>query len=207
MRKRNKSSEETSGPALFAGLTGSPHALLTRLEALPKQTRIYPQEDEASSFYYLHSGLVGLYHMLENGKVCLIRLFCPGEFFGYRSLFGDSYYHCSSRVQRTASVTRITPYDPDRFLNHYSALHAFMVRRLAGDLAEAEKRMASMAYDKSRQRVMRAISTLYERWPGYDFTWREIAEYAGCETETAIRHSRELKMQALLPENFTRLRE
>ncbi|TKI02995.1 Crp/Fnr family transcriptional regulator [Martelella alba] len=191
-----------NGASLLTGLSGGEQAILTRLNDLPKQTRIYPQEDEAVSFYYLHSGLVGLYHMLENGKICLVRLFGPGDFFGYRSLFAGSGYHCSSRVQRTASVTRITPHHPQAFLAHYPQLHDYLFWRLAEDLGEAEKRLASMAYDKSRQRVLRSIQYLYRQWPGYEWTWREIAEYAGCETETAIRHSRRLKTEGLLPADF-----
>ncbi|HEY0211595.1 Crp/Fnr family transcriptional regulator [Acerihabitans sp.] len=203
MRKKDKNSDgQDESLAVFAELTGSEHAMFTRLDQLPKQTRIYPQEDEALSFYYLHSGLVGLYHMLENGKVCLIRLFGPGDFFGYRSLFGYTFYHCSSRVQRTASVTRITPYQPRQFLHLYPRLNDFLFRRMARDLGEAEKRLAGMAYDKSQQRVMLSIHYLFRQWPGYEWTWREIAEYAGCETETAIRHGGELKLQGLLPDEF-----
>ncbi|PIJ48843.1 hypothetical protein BL250_13910 [Erwinia sp. OLTSP20] len=181
----------------------SPHATLTRFDNLPRQHHIYPQHNEAASFYYLHSGLVGLYHLQENGKVCLMRLFTPGDFFGFRSLFGDMFYHCSSRVQRTASVTRITPYQPESFLQKYPALNRYLIQRLAQDLAMAEKRLASMAYERSQQRVLTSIRTLYQRWPGYEFTWREIAEYAGCETETAMRHSRTLRQQGLLPPAFT----
>ncbi|OON40991.1 hypothetical protein BTJ39_07590 [Izhakiella australiensis] len=184
-------------------MAGSPHATLTRLDDQPRQSHIYPQHNEASSFYYLHSGLVGLYYLQENGKVCLMRLFTPGDFFGFRSLFGDMFYHCSSRVQRTASVTRITPHQPETFLQHYPALNLFLIQRLAQDLAMAEKRLASMAYERSQQRVLTSIRTLYARWPGYDFTWREIAEYAGCETETAMRHSRTLRQHGLLPLEFS----
>ncbi len=203
MRKKNKNFDgERDDGGLFRELSGSEHAMFTRLDQLPKQTRIYPQEDDASSFYYLHSGLIGLYHMLENGKICLVRLFGPGDFFGYRSLFGNTFYHCSSRVQRTAMVTRITPFHPQRFLRHYPRLNEYLFMRMAQDLGEAEKRMASMAYDKSQQRVLLSIHYLYRQWPGYEWTWREIAEYAGCETETAIRHGSELKLLGLLPDQF-----
>lgn len=178
------------------------YALLTRIDALPKQTRIYPQEAKASSFYYLHAGLVGLYHMLESGKVCLVRIYHQGEFFGYRSLFGNSFYHCSSRVLKPASLTRITPHQPQDFLNHLPELGSHLLSRLASEFGDAEKRLASMAYDKTSQRVINSIQFLHSQWPEYVWTWREIAEYAGCETETAIRISRTLKEQGLLPANI-----
>ena len=178
------------------------NALLTRIDALPKQTLIYPQETKASSFYYLHSGLVGLYHMLESGKVCLVRIYHQGEFFGYRSLFGNSFYHCSSRVLKPASLTRITPNEPQNFLNNQPELGSYLLSRLASELGDAEKRLASMAYDKTLQRVVHSIQFLHGQWPEYVWTWREIAEYAGCETETAIRISRVLKENGSLPDNI-----
>lgn len=197
----NNRGAATCSPLIFAEQLAE-YALLTRIDALPKQTLIYPQEGKASSFYYLHSGLVGLYHMLENGKVCLVRIYHQGEFFGYRSLFGNSFYHCSSRVLKPASLTRITPHEPQGFLNHLPTLGSHLLSRLASEFGDAEKRLASMAYDKTIQRVINSIEFLHEQWPEYTWTWREIAEYAGCETETAIRISRTLKEQGLLPEGI-----
>lgn len=197
-RRSNCSENCADGESLFSAQLAE-HALLTRIDVLPKQTLIYAQEGAASSFYYLHSGLVGLYHAAESGKVCLIRIYHQGEFFGFRSLFGNAVHHCSALVLKPASLTRIVPHKPKTFLNHYADLSNFLLSRLASELGDAERRLASMAYDKTAQRVLDSIRFLNEQWPEYIWTWREIAEYAGCETETAIRIGRELKAQGLLP--------
>lgn len=40
---------------------------------------------------------------------------------------------------------------------------------------------------------MDSLYFLKQHFPDYNWTYREIAEYAGCETETAIRIAKELK--------------
>ncbi|ECB0591298.1 Crp/Fnr family transcriptional regulator, partial [Salmonella enterica subsp. enterica serovar Bareilly] len=42
-------------------------------------------------------------------------------------------------------------------------------------------------------------------FPGYDWTWREVAEFAGCETETALRFSKELRQAGILDDSQRRL--
>lgn len=206
MRTSDRNFDDSVGNSetfsLFSQLLRSEYALFTHIDALPKQTLIYPQEDKASSFYYLHSGLVGLYHMLDNGKICLIRIYHQGEFFGFRSLFGNTIYHCSSRVLKPAFLTRITPHEPQNFLSHFPDLGNYLLSRLASELGDSEKRLANMAYNKTLQRVLHSIQYLNSSWPEYVWTWREIAEYAGCETETAIRISRELKAKGYLVEHI-----
>ena len=46
---------------------------------------------------------------------------------------------------------------------------------------------------RTLDRVMDSLYFLKQNFPDYNWTYREIAEYAGCETETAIRIAKELK--------------
>lgn len=56
---------------------------LTTLADLEKGLLIYSQGHHAREFYFLKSGLIGLYHMLENGKESLVRIYTAQDYFGF----------------------------------------------------------------------------------------------------------------------------
>ena len=149
---------------------------LAHLHAFAKGMSVYQQGEIAKEFYYVNRGLIGLYHTLDNGKESLVRLYQKGDYFGYRTLFGDDGYHCNAKVLVEAEIIRIKPKDIDTFF--------------------VEK--AKSAYLRTLDRVIDSIYFLTENFPYYNWTHREIAEYAGCETETAIRITKELKRNGLL---------
>lgn len=171
---------------------------LTHLHPLSKGMTIYKQGETANEFYFIKQGLVGLYHTLDNGKESLVRLYQQGEYFGYRTLFGDSHYHCDAKVLVEAEITRIKPHDIDQFFRENPEISKMLLQTLANELRDAEQRLAKSAYLRTLDRVIDSIYFLTKNFPYYNWTYREIAEYAGCETETAIRIANELKRNGLL---------
>lgn len=174
---------------------------IVRMDNLPKGSYLYCQGDTANSFYYIESGLIGLYHMVDNGKESLIRLYDSEQFFGYRTWFSPGQtYHCSAKVLLPASLIKITP-DSQGFLVSNPDLTLRLLTNISDELAQAESRLAHISYDKSLKRVYDALNFLYQTYPEYPWSYREVAEFAGCETETAIRIARELKKEGKLPQN------
>ncbi|MCI7719454.1 Crp/Fnr family transcriptional regulator [[Pasteurella] aerogenes] len=174
------------------------HCQLTYLNAFAKGVTIYAQGESAKEFYYITSGLVGLYHSLDNGKESLVRLYQQGEYFGYRTLFDEHGYHCNAKVLVEAELVRIKPFNLDAFFTDNPQISKFLIQSLANELREAEQRLTKSSYLRTLDRVIDSIYFLTENFPYYNWTHREIAEYAGCETETAIRISKELKRNGLL---------
>lgn len=169
------------------------------VESLPKGSYLYCQGDTSSSFYYIESGLIGLYHMVDNGKESLIRLYDSHQFFGYRTWFSPGQtYHCSARVLIPATLIKICP-DSRKFMGDNPELMKRLLSDISAELANAESRLAHISYEKSIKRVHDAMTYLYETYPEYPWSYREVAEFAGCETETAIRIARELKKEGKLP--------
>lgn len=166
---------------------------LTKLTGLEKGSLIYAQGHQAREFYFLKSGLIGLYHMLENGKESLVRIYKADDYFGFRTFFGDNHYHCSARVLQPAELVRITPLDFAEFWENNTPLITNLLKQLSAELQEAERRLCTVSYQKTQERVKSSIHYLQQHYPGYHWTNREIAEFAGCETETAIRIRRDLK--------------
>ena len=182
------------------------HCLVSESKTLERNSVIYSQGERTQVFYFLQSGLVGLYHGLENGKETLIRLYHAKQYFGFRTLFSDTTYHCSARVLQEAVVTRIQPTSQAHFIADNSQFSQYLIKQLAGELYDAEHRLTKTAHKRSYDRVAEAIANLTESYPDYPWTYREVAEFCGCETETAIRISRELKKKGILDKSNRHLR-
>lgn len=179
---------------------------LNPLYSLEKGILIYSQGQQANEFYFIEQGLIGLYHMLPNGKESLVRIYRNGEYFGFRTLFGDHFYHCSAKVLQTAKIIRIVPQNLPVFLADNPELTSFLIKKLASELQYAEHRLSQISYQRTQERVADSITYLTRHYPDYPWTYREIAEFSGCETETAIRISRELKKQGKLEADSRRLK-
>ncbi|OOF59422.1 Crp/Fnr family transcriptional regulator [Rodentibacter genomosp. 2] len=172
---------------------------LNRLSQMNKGTVIYQQGEKAHEFYYIKQGLIGLYHTLDNGKESLVRLYSQGDYFGFRTLFGlgNNHYHCTAKVLIESELIQIKLDNIDQFFLHNSAMTKYLLQTLAEELREAEQRLAKSAYLRTFDRVIDSLYFLTQHFPYYNWTYREIAEYAGCETETAIRIGKELKQNGL----------
>lgn len=172
---------------------------LTYLHQLAKGMTVYNQGEKAQEFYYVKQGLIGLYHTLNNGKESLARLYKQGDYFGFRTLFDfdDCRYHCNAKVLIEAEIIRIKSGNIDRFLTDNLHMSKLLLQTIANELRDAEQRLAKSAYLHTLDRVIDSLCFLTKNFPYYNWTYREIAEYAGCETETAIRIAKELKKSGL----------
>ncbi|MGV6988527.1 Crp/Fnr family transcriptional regulator [Testudinibacter sp. P80/BLE/0925] len=182
--------------------TALSYCQVIHLHNLPKGMSVYEQGEVAQEFYYVKQGLIGLYHMLDNGKESLVRLYRQGDYFGFRTLFGlgDNQYHCNAKVLIEAEIVRIKPQSLELFFLHNSEMTKFLLQTLANELRDAEQRLVKSAYLRTLDRVIDSLCFLTTNFPYYNWTYREIAEYAGCETETAIRIGKELKQNGLFSE-------
>lgn len=167
--------------------------IISESKTLEKNSLVYAQGEKPKEFYFLKQGLVGLYHSLENGKETLTRLYHANEYFGFRTIFSEKSYHCSAKVLMEADIVRIFPGNHANFIANNPDFSCYLMKQLSNELYDAEHRISNTAYKRSYERIIDAIENLTESYPDYPWTYREVAEFCGCETETAIRISRELK--------------
>ncbi|HHF1961755.1 TPA: Crp/Fnr family transcriptional regulator [Haemophilus influenzae] len=180
--------------------------IISESKTLEKNSLIYAQGEKPKEFYFLKQGLVGLYHSLENGKETLARLYHANEYFGFRTIFSETSHHCSAKVLMEADIVRIFPGNHANFIANNPDFSCYLMKQLSNELYDAEHRISNTAYKRSYERIIDAIENLTESYPDYPWTYREVAEFCGCETETAIRISRELKKQGILDKNTRHLR-
>lgn len=181
-------------------LTNNPRVSLSQL-IVDKKKYIYRDGSNANGFYYLKSGLIGLYQVTESGKESLLRIYGPGSYFGYRSLFSEQKYPATARTMVNSELMKININDFTELESLAPILSAYLMREVCEELGEAEKRLMQQTSGSSKKRILDAIYHLFSFYPNYSWTYREIGEYSGTDTTTVIRYCKVLKEAGCLKQN------
>ena len=128
----------------------------------------------------------------ENGKERMIRLYDDGGYFGCRSFISGEQYHSSSVALTDSTIIHYQIDSPKELMLISPDSFYQITLALSKELGEAEHRLSKMA-KKVKHRVIDTLIYLLNRYPNYRWTRREIAEFCGCEPETAIRICRSLE--------------
>jgi len=200
----NSGSHRTTDLPSFKPSDFSASALVIQTSKRKGET-LYTQGQPVCGMWFLNSGVLGLYHTLDCGKDTLLRVYQSGQWFGFISLFGNAQHHCCARILQNASVNHVIPHDNRGFKIDYPVFIEALINQLAASLADAEHRLAWIARHSARHRVLSSLGYLTQHYPDYEWAWHEVAEFAGCETETALRFSKELKQAGILDGTQRRL--
>ncbi len=182
-----------------------PDALHCHALNIQKKTIIYRANQQASGFYYVQEGLIGLYRMTETGKENLLRVYGRGDYFGYRSLFSQQRYHLTTRSLLPSQLQHIHLKSIDELQHHAPILLNHLMSSVCQELGEAENRLADIAAHSAPVRIIDAIIHLFQQFDYYPWTSREIAEFSGTETQTVIRVCKQLKQRELLDPNSRKI--
>ncbi|PSU34207.1 Crp/Fnr family transcriptional regulator [Photobacterium lutimaris] len=166
-----------------------------------KKQVVYHNGLPAKGFYYLEQGLVGLYQVSENGKESLLRVYGPGSYFGYRSLFTAQNYPSTARAMIDSTVVRINVNDFKSLDTTAPSLARFLMAEVCSELGEAEKRLMQFNAFSAKKRILDTIFYMFQTYPEYPWTYREIGEYSGTDTTTVIRYCKILKEKGILDKN------
>lgn len=165
---------------------------------IKKQQVIYKNGQLANGFYYLKSGLVGLYQVSELGNESLLRIYSSGAFFGYRSLFTEQAYPATARAMLDTELFHIDIQDL-KFLNDLAPEIANqLTREVCTELGQAEERLMQFNTFSAKKRILDAIHYVFLTYPQYPWTYREIGEFSGTDISTVIRFCKTLKALGIL---------
>ncbi|WP_372882371.1 Crp/Fnr family transcriptional regulator [Psychromonas sp.] len=178
-------------------LTNNTHISLSQL-SVKKKKPVYRDGSSANGFYYVKSGLVGLYQLTESGKESLLRIYGPGSFFGYRSLFTEQKYPATSRTMLDSELLKVNVNDFSELESIAPNIASYLMREVCEELGEAEKRLMQHTSCSAIKRIVDAIYYLFTFYPSYSWTYREIGEYSGTDTTTVIRYCKTLKQEGYL---------
>ncbi|GAM74966.1 cAMP-binding proteins [Vibrio ishigakensis] len=170
-----------------------------------KHQVVYRNGAPTRGFFYVKSGLIGLYQTTESGKESLLRIYGPGYFFGYRSLFTKQDYRSTARAMLPSELLQVNLSTFTELDSVSSNLSGFLVRGVCYELGEAENRLTQMTSNSAKVRIMDAIYHLFDNHPEYQWTYREVGEYSGTDTTTVIRFCKELKGMGILDSGSRKL--
>lgn len=148
---------------------------------------IYHEGDYPKYLYFISSGLVGLFHVSEEGKETFFRVFGKDDVFGYRSFFAEEPYHASSVALTSVTLAVITTEECNRLCKSNPELIKNITRMMAKDLGKAELRMAGLLDKTAHKRISESLVYLKLKHPDYVWTRKEVGEYSGSSFETVAR--------------------
>jgi CheY-like chemotaxis protein len=176
---------------------------LQRKSFEPKQM-IYRQDDPAYFIYMIESGKVKTYRSTQEAKELITRINGPGDFIGHADVLQGEEYSEFAEAMEKVSMQRIDRADFLSLVEKNRIVAASLIKLLASDKLDQEKRLLDMAYHSVRIRLRNTLLSLEEKATpvaqGYaiHMSREELSSILGTSTETVIRTLSEFKKEGLL---------
>lgn len=159
---------------------------------------IYQEGETPESIFLIEEGMVGLFHISENGKETFLRVFGKDAIFGHRSYFAETNYHGTTIALNPTKLVIISKKQCEEICLHHPELLQKMVKMMANDLGEAELRLSGLQDKTAPSRVIESLLYLKLKHPDHIWTRKEIAEFSGTTFETVVRVMTQLNEENLI---------
>lgn len=188
-----------SGLPAFAGLDGRDlDAILSRARSsrFPKDSEIFAQEEEATSFFLLLAGHIRVVRTSPEGHQVIARYITEGELFGIAVAMGRTTYPASA-VAAVECVVLAWPNSAwPELQSRYPAFGASAYRTIGSRLQETQAQVMEMSTQQVEQRIahalLRIVSQSGRKTPegidiDFPITRQDIAEMTGTTLHTVSR--------------------
>ncbi|MEO6830617.1 MAG: response regulator [Chitinophagaceae bacterium] len=177
-----------------------------------KKQIIFSERNHAYRLHRVVTGKVKTYKLTEDGKELITGLYGPGDYFGYVALLEGSNHNENAACLEDTEIASIPKEAFEEIMNENPAeLHAF-IHLLAGDIAEKEKQLLSLAYSSLRKKVAMALLQISEKYEGSTegggirMSRENLAAIAGTAKESLIRTLSDFKDEGLIEINTNIIR-
>lgn len=165
-----------------------------------KRETLFHEGDAPQFLYFLIKGKVRTHKVNDEGKELVTTLAKPGDFVGYIPLLQETEYVDTAVVLEDCEVCKIPKDDFLSLIYANKDVAAQFMKLLAGNVADKEGQLMSLAYDTVRKKVAGALLRLETRYrekgqKNFKITIPrdDLAGIAGIATETVIRSLSEFK--------------
>ena len=166
-----------------------------------KDEIIYDEGSRPTGIFFIQSGIIGLYHLAENGKETFLRVFGPGNIFGHRSYFANEFYHATSISINNAKIIFIPKDELEKHLEQRPETLRLILNHVSSNLGQAELRMSGRHDKSAGGRIIESIVFLKLQYPEQIWTRKQIADYSGSTFETVTRVINKLEKDGEITKN------
>lgn len=175
---------------------------------------IYRNTEESVYLYCMLRGRAKLEKEGVGGRNQIMRMFQPGDVFGYRSFFADQEHTTEAVAMDSATLACIPMILIERICMVNPQLAMYFVRELAIDLGQSDQRTVDLTQKHIRARLADAILFLIDKY-GYEadgstinicMSREEIASLSNMTTSNAIRTLTAFTSESIIAVDGRRIR-
>ncbi|MDY3857587.1 MAG: Crp/Fnr family transcriptional regulator [Muribaculaceae bacterium] len=160
-----------------------------------KNQMIYAEGEEPEFLWCLLSGKVKKFKDGIGGRVQILRLIRPVQYFGYRAYFADEKYNSSAAAFEASAVGSLPMTVVEDLINRNRKLAWFFIHELSRNLGGSDTKIVNLTQKHIRGRLAEALIVLREHYGFEDdgMTLRiymareDLANLSNMTTSNAIR--------------------
>jgi CRP-like cAMP-binding protein len=193
---------------IFSGLNDEEMALLQqeiKNQTFHKGEYIFQEGETATAFYVIHTGMVKMIKLSDEGKEHILRLLFPGDFFGQYALFENKKHYSYAEVLEETTVCLIQKEDFKAILEKNPTMALKYMMALSERLQEADEWVGAISLLEVEKRLAKALLSFYDKEKKQEFdlpvSKKDFASLIGTTPETLSR-----KLVALESSQFLELK-
>lgn len=160
-----------------------------------KNQIIYAEGDTPELLWVLLKGKVKKYKDGIGGRVQILRLIRPVQYFGYRAYFASEPYVSSSATMEPSTIGSLPLPLVEDMIKRNNALAMFFIHDLSRNLGNSDSRIVSLTQKHIRGRLAEALTVLIDNY-GFEedgttlriyMAREDLANLSNMTTSNAIR--------------------
>ncbi len=166
---------------------------------------IFQEGEPVKGIYFLYSGNVKVHKKWDNEKDLIIRFAKAGEILGHTGLGDDLNYLVSATALEPVVVCYIDMEFFESTLHVNNNLTYKLMRFMANELQESEKRVRNLVHMPVKGRIAQALINLKNQFGtnsdnsiGIELTRQDLSSYAGASYETLFKVMNEFTDEKLV---------
>lgn len=156
--------------------------------------QVFSEGSEVKGIFFVYSGKVKIHKKWDEEKELIVRFGQKGDVLGHLGLGGSGFYPVSATVIEDAMLCFIEMEFLETTMNVNNAFVVKLMRLLAGELQESERRMRNLAHMSVKGRVAQALLSLQKQFgvnqEGFidiELSRQDMASFTGASYESLFR--------------------
>ena len=176
------------------------------LRTYEKKESIFKEGQQADKLYFIGTGTIKTFKIMESGKEFVTGIWGPGDFIGQLSLLSSGgTYTENATVMEHAELSHIAKKDFTSLLYGNPIVSQKFIDMISNNLVEIQGQLIDMAFSSVRQRAARALLYLFDKGMlktkvsmGIGIPRDDFAGIIGTAKETAVRILTDFKNEGLI---------